>query len=331
MHCGGLAQAGSDFCQAIAKLGWFGPTDGPGILEILGVDDYVGCYQGNSGACKAAAIDASISIGTGLLGKGVKVVGKAIKAGLKKGDMAPIKCLVSQASHSFTPGTRVLMADGTTKAIEDIEVGDLIVVTDPETGRTSTRKVVATILTEDDKDFVDLTIAGEKAPAGEVLTTTTTHPFWSLLDHAWVKAGSLTPGTTLRTPDGGTATVERTRSYEKRQRTYDLTVEEVRTYYVLAGTTPVLVHNADPFDWEKGLEELKKSWDAGDLDDDGNHSPRGNQAENKEFRDALREIERSIGREITPAERRSLHDRITGQKYGYHRIVEEGKGLFGGC
>ncbi|GHI26602.1 hypothetical protein Shyd_79730 [Streptomyces hydrogenans] len=331
MHCGGLAQAGSNFCQAIAKLGWFGPTDGPGILEILGVDDYVGCYQGNSGACKAAAIDASISIGTGLLGKGVKVVGKAIKAGLKKGDMAPIKCLVSQASHSFTPGTRVLMADGTTKAIEDIEVGDLIMVTDPETGRTSTRKVVATILTEDDKDFVDLTIAGEKAPAGEVLTTTTTHPFWSLLDHAWVKAGSLTPGTTLRTPDGGMATVERTRSYEKRQRTYDLTVEEIHTYYVLAGTTPVLVHNADPFDWEKGLEELKKSWDAGDLDDDGNHSPRGNQAENKEFRDALREIERSIGREITPAERRSLHDRITGQKYGYHRIVEEGKGLFGGC
>lgn len=26
-----------------------------------------------------------------------------------------------------------------------------------------------------------------------------------------------------------------------------------------------------------------------------------------------------------------LHDRITGQGYGYHRIVEEGRGLFGGC
>lgn len=47
--------------------------------------------------------------------------------------------------------------------------------------------------------------------------------------------------------------------------------------------------------------------------------------------DALHEVERSIGREITPAERRSLHDRVTRQGYDYHRIVEEGKGLFGGC
>ncbi|MGW6540531.1 hypothetical protein ACWGBV_03445 [Streptomyces sp. NPDC055051] len=60
-----------------------------------------------------------------------------------------------------------------------------------------------------------------------------------------------TPDAGRRTPDAGTATVERTRSYEKRQRTYDLTVEEVHTHYVLAGTTPIPVHNADSFDWEK--------------------------------------------------------------------------------
>ncbi|MCQ6555471.1 hypothetical protein NPS70_20050 [Streptomyces sp. C10-9-1] len=100
---------------------------------------------------------------------------------------------------------------------------------------------------------------------------------------------------------------------------------------MLAGATPVLVHNDGGFDWEKELENLKKSWDSGDLDDDDYQAPRGSQAENKELKDALREIERSLGREITPAERRSLHDRITGQGYGYHRIVEEGKGLFGDC
>lgn len=30
---------------------------------------------------------------------------------------------------------RVLMADGTTRPIEDVEVGDLVLGTDPETGR----------------------------------------------------------------------------------------------------------------------------------------------------------------------------------------------------
>ncbi|MFI2506293.1 hypothetical protein [Streptomyces sp. NPDC018972] len=71
--------------------------------------------------------------------------------------------------------------------------------------------------------------------------------------------------------------------------------------------------------------------DKGELDDDGCHAPRGNQAENKEFNDALKKIESELGRKITPAERQTLHHRVSKQGYGYHRIVEEGRGLFGGC
>ncbi|MDF3144432.1 MULTISPECIES: hypothetical protein [unclassified Streptomyces] len=113
---------------------------------------------------------------------------------------------------------------------------------------------------------------------------------------------------------------------------YNLTVADLHSYYVLAGSTTLLAHNDEGgFDWDKRWEELSGEWDPGDLDDDGYHAPRGNQAENREFKDALREIERNLGRDITPAERRALHDRITGQGYGYHRIVEEGKGLFGGA
>ncbi|WUG23479.1 hypothetical protein OG912_11270 [Streptomyces sp. NBC_00464] len=33
------------------------------------------------------------------------------------------------------------------------------------------------------------------------------------------------------------------RHYRKHVRTYNLTVTELHTYYVLAGATPVLVHN----------------------------------------------------------------------------------------
>lgn len=331
-RCTGLTVAGSEFCSAVGELGWFGDQNGPGILEVLGIDDYVGCATGSGSACKAAAIDAGIAVGTGLLGKGAKVVFKGFKAALKKTDSIPIQCLVGGGRHSFTPGTRVLMSDGSTKRIEDVRLGDEIVVTDPHTGRTTTRTVVATIITKDDKHFVDLTVSHRGTRGAQSLTSTTTHPFWSPSEGTWIDAGHLAPGMTLRTADGGTVRVEKTREYHKLQRTHDLTIDDIHTYYVVAGTTSLLVHNDDGgFDWEKGLSELKETWDGGDLDDDGKHSPRGNQAENKEFRDALKKIEGELGRSVTPAERRMLHDRVTGQGYGYHRIVEEGRGLFGGC
>ncbi|MFE0038736.1 hypothetical protein [Streptomyces sp. NPDC059015] len=46
-----------------------------------------------------------------------------------------------------------------------------------------------------------------------------------------------------------------------------------------------MVRNDGGFDWEKGREDIKKGWDHGELDDDGYHAPRGNQAENKQFKD----------------------------------------------
>ncbi|NBM18084.1 polymorphic toxin-type HINT domain-containing protein [Streptomyces sp. GC420] len=329
-RCTGLQAMGSEFCTAAGKLGWFGDQNGPGILEVLGIDDYVGCAQGSGSACKAAAIDAGIAVGTGLLGKGAKVVFKGFKAALKKTDSVPVQCLVGGGRHSFTPGTHVVMSDGSTKPIEDVRIGDEIVVTDPESGLTTTRTVVATIVTEDDKHFVDLTVSKKGSDGTDSLTSTTTHPFWSPSEGTWVDAGDLEPGMTLRTVDGGTVQIEKTHEYRKLQRTHDLTIDDVHTYYVVAGTTPLLVHNDDGgFDWEKGLEEME--WDSGDLDDDGYHAPRGNQAENKEFNDALKKIERELGRQVTPAERRILHDRVSGQGYGYHRIIEEGRGLFGGC
>ncbi|MYS52373.1 hypothetical protein GTW46_20280, partial [Streptomyces sp. SID6013] len=57
-------------------------------------------------------------------------------------------------------------------------------------------------------------------------------------------ARNLAAGMTLRTPDGTTVRVISNRAYTKHARTYNLTVEDLHTYYVLAGETPVLVHNA---------------------------------------------------------------------------------------
>ncbi|MGW2558356.1 polymorphic toxin-type HINT domain-containing protein [Streptomyces sp. NPDC001514] len=243
-HCSGLDKAGSEFCNAVGELGWFGDQNGPGLLEVLGIDDYVGCARGSGSACKAAAIDVGVSVGTGLLGKGAKIVFKGFKAAFKKTDSVPIQCLVGGGRHSFTPGTLVLMSDGSTKPIEDVRIGDEIVVTDPESGRTTTRTVVATIVTEDDKHFVDLTVSRKGSRGTDSLTSTTTHPFWSPSEGAWVDAGYLRPGMTLRTVDGSTVEVEKADEFRRLQRTYDLTIDDIHTYYVLAGNTPVLVHNS---------------------------------------------------------------------------------------
>ncbi len=44
-------------------------------------------------------------------------------------------------THSFDPATRVLMADGNSKPIEDIKPGDEVLATDPETGKTRAQQV----------------------------------------------------------------------------------------------------------------------------------------------------------------------------------------------
>ncbi|MET8831730.1 polymorphic toxin-type HINT domain-containing protein [Streptomyces sp. NPDC004610] len=158
----------------------------------------------------------------------------------KKNDVdAPTSC-----TRCFLAGTGVLMADGTTKNIEDIKVGDQVEATDPETGETGPRTVTHLIVTDRDRHFNELSIATDDGI--EKLTATHEHPFWSPSEDDWIEAADLTAGMTLRTDDGTTVIVTGNRGYTKRATTYNLTVDDLHTYYVLAGETPVLVHNSGP-------------------------------------------------------------------------------------
>jgi hypothetical protein len=49
---------------------------------------------------------------------------------------------------------------------------------------------------------------------------------------------------TLLSNDKSTLRVQENRSFTQRQTTYNLTVADIHTYYVLAGEIPVLVHNS---------------------------------------------------------------------------------------
>ncbi|WP_405795190.1 Hint domain-containing protein [Streptomyces sp. NBC_01506] len=153
----------------------------------------------------------------------------------------PVGCT---PEHSFLPGTPVLLADGSRMAIDKLRAGMRVVATDPVSGRTRARTIERTITTHQDKDFTRLTV---RTDAGaEVLTATDTHPFWLTDRQRWADAGDIEAGADLRTPAGTSVEVTAVDRYTKRQTTHDLTVNGIHTYYVLAGETPVLVHNTPP-------------------------------------------------------------------------------------
>ncbi|UZK52786.1 polymorphic toxin-type HINT domain-containing protein [Streptomyces drozdowiczii] len=160
--------------------------------------------------------------------------------------------------HSFAPGTGVLLADGTQKAIEDVEVGDVVRTTDVGTGVSVDRKVIDTITTDDDKYFTDVTIAdGGKLSS---VIATDTHPFWVPNADEWVEAGDLVVGQWLKTSQGDRVRIVALRHYVERQRTHDLTIQDIHAYYVLAGSTPVLVHNSNGSCgvWQSEFDNLPK-------------------------------------------------------------------------
>jgi len=146
-----------------------------------------------------------------------------------------------RTTNSFAPETLVLLGDGSVKKIADIKVGDEVLATDPETGRTESRAVTARHV-NDDRNLTDLTVrtsAGRQA----LIRTTPEHPFWDESTDEWVDAGALTTSSELRTEDGSPQSVLAVRSYSGIRWMYNLTVDDLHTYYVLAGNTPVLVHN----------------------------------------------------------------------------------------
>ncbi|WP_103533739.1 polymorphic toxin-type HINT domain-containing protein [Streptomyces sp. SM11] len=150
--------------------------------------------------------------------------------------------MVQKCTQCFLASTKVLMADRSTKNIESVQINDQVLATDPANGATGPRRVTDLIVTGGDKYFSELTLA---TPHGEEkVTATEEHPFWAVSENKWVEAAEIEAGMTLRTDEGGTATVRATRFFYQHARTYNLTVEDLHSYYVLAGKTPVLVHNS---------------------------------------------------------------------------------------
>ncbi|MGI5503330.1 RHS repeat-associated core domain-containing protein [Lentzea sp. CA-135723] len=144
-------------------------------------------------------------------------------------------CLV----NSFKPGTRVLMADGSSKPIEEIKLGDKVLATDSETGQTQAQDVVRTITGDGFKNLVELTIEGQD----EKIVATDGHRFWLPELKEWVRADQVTAGAWLQTSSGTWVQVVQARKWTAEQRVHNLTISNIHTYHVLAGSVSVLSHN----------------------------------------------------------------------------------------
>ncbi|CAM4299546.1 RHS repeat-associated core domain-containing protein [Kibdelosporangium persicum] len=194
--------------------------------------------------------------------------------------------------HSFPPGTRVLLVDGSSKPIEEVELGEVVLATDPETGRTEAREVVATWVHGDEPTRTELTIDtdGSAGSATATLEATDWHPIWVADLNAWVPIANIKAGSWLRTSTGTWIQVTAVRHYTNNTPAHDLTIDGIHSYHVRAGATSVLVHNCSAPVPEDGVsEELAAVADAAEMQEadfaSEYRSPSGNvyRAHNKEF------------------------------------------------
>ncbi|MGW1915698.1 RHS repeat-associated core domain-containing protein [Streptomyces sp. NPDC002076] len=144
---------------------------------------------------------------------------------------------------SFSPDTKVLMGNGKTKPIGKIKVGDRVQAANPKTGRHQGARAVQHVWINHDHDLIDLTIRTKDGHTATVHTTAN-HPFWDDTTHTWVPAGRLRHGNALNTAINGHAYVVSTHPTPGLADRWNLTIQQLHTYYVLAGETPVLVHNS---------------------------------------------------------------------------------------
>jgi RHS repeat-associated protein len=172
----------------------------------------------------------------------------------------------SGSCNSFASGTRVLMADGSHRAIEDVQIGDEVWATDPSTGDEGPRTVLATIVGEGTKTLVEITVdtatqidaesleegvlSRERlrpgpTVLGDVITATGGHPFWVPELGRWVDAIDLQPGMWFLSSEDTLVQVAGVQVWVQYARVYNLTVKGIHTYYVLADAVSILVHNSN--------------------------------------------------------------------------------------
>ena len=170
-----------------------------------------------------AAAGAGMGAAGGAAGHGLQAVGGKVLSKL-----SPTGC--------FVAGTDVLLADGSSKPIEDIETDDEVTAYNPETDQTEKRRVVRSYVHED-KPTYDVVVND-----GEKVTATSKHPFM-VEGKGYTPVEKLHKGDLLVRADGSTIEVLSVNATGKTATVYNFEVEGLHNYHVRAGQHWLLVHN----------------------------------------------------------------------------------------
>ncbi|MGO1056616.1 TreTu family toxin [Crossiella sp. CA198] len=244
------------------------------LKDVIGLTDMEDCFvKGEVGGCVSMALNlipaAKIFSTLGKIISGIARAIDAVATWLDK--VRPAKALLAKVDsiaddlkanggscprQSFVPGTRVLLADGSSKPVEEVKIGDQVQAADPEKGESGSRKVVGTVTSESVKRLVTVTVDtdGDRGEVTGSVVATANHPFWVDNQGRWVHAGELKSGDQVLDAAGSRVSVVATSERVAIQRVHNLTVDGIHTYYVSAGTSSVLAHNCGP----DGEEELTR-------------------------------------------------------------------------
>ncbi|WP_405629429.1 polymorphic toxin-type HINT domain-containing protein [Pseudoalteromonas sp. Ld20] len=149
---------------------------------------------------------------------------------------------VIKGGCSFTPETMILTKDGY-KSIIEVNVGDIVLSKNDETGQVSWREVTDTF-----KDWhtetITFTVVDENG-VEESITTTAEHPFY-VDNQGWLPAGDVSEGTVISGPKvDNNISIVNIQVNQEPQYAYNFTVNTDHTYFV--GKTNMWVHNACDF------------------------------------------------------------------------------------
>jgi RHS repeat-associated protein len=162
----------------------------------------------------------------------------------------------STKSMCFVAGTKVAV-EGGSKNIEDIKVGDKVWSEDPVTGK-RVLKAVVQLFQHQTSSLVVLNLAGHQ------IKVTPQHVLW-VAGRGWIEAGRVKPGDHMLGFNGEPEKVDSVDTEDTSTTVYNFEVADTHTYFVLAGDTPVLVHNSCPEEigpswFPKGAYKIPKNW-----------------------------------------------------------------------
>ena len=202
----------------------------------------------NSDEKMGANLFTTVSIAVALegsAGKAASAAGRKITDGVKKVLPKLLKKIgkLPKIPKCFPPGTQILMADGSSKNIEDVDVGDWVIALDPDSGEVAEKEVIDVHRTKT-RVLFNVSFDSDSDGVGDgQFKSTGSHPIWTK-NRAWVEAKNLEiHDQLLSLEEHQYIEVVGLTMEPGVSKTYNLSVEGTPTFFIVPNGTPILVHN----------------------------------------------------------------------------------------